>query len=48
MDDRLSMKQRRVIASLIEIFGSPATVCREFAEQFPDRDPPSRLTVYRI
>ena len=48
MADRLSPKQRRVIASLMEIFGSPTRVRREFAEQFPDGDPPSRLTIYRI
>ena len=37
-----------MIASLMEIFGSSTRVRREFSERFPDRDPLSRLTVYRI
>ena len=28
-----------MVASLMEIFDSPTRVRREFAEQFPDRDP---------
>ena len=32
----------------MEIFNSPTRVRREFPERFPDRNPPSRLTIYRI
>ena len=37
-----------MVASLIEIFGSPTRVHQEFAEQFPDHNPPSCLTIYQI
>ena len=46
MADRLSLKQKRAVASLMQIFGSPTKVRREFAERFSDRDLPSRLAIY--
>jgi hypothetical protein len=48
MGDRLTVGQRRVGASLKEVYGSPTAVCQKFAERFVGRDPPSRLTIYRV
>lgn len=47
MVDRLTVKERRVMESLMEAFGSTTTV-RPFAEQFPDCEPPILLTFYRM
>jgi hypothetical protein len=44
MGDRLTLEQRRVAANLMEVCGSPTVVRQKFAE----RDPPSRLTIYRV
>jgi hypothetical protein len=44
MGDRLTLKQRRVVASLMEVYGSPTIVRQKLA----GRDPPSRLTIYRV
>jgi len=44
MGDRLTLEQRRVVASLMEVYGSPTVVRQKFAE----RDPPSHLTIYRV
>ena len=46
MADRLSLEQRGVVASLIEIFGSPTRGRRQFAERLSNRDPPSSLKIY--
>ena len=48
MGDRLTLQQRRVVASLMEAYGSPTIVRQKFAERFAGRDPPSRLTIYRV
>ena len=48
MDDRSTLEQRRVVASLMEAYGSPTVVRQKFAERFAGRDPPSRLTIYRV
>ena len=48
MANRLSLEQRRVVVSLMEIFCSQTKVRRDFVKQFPDRNPPSRLSIYRI
>jgi hypothetical protein len=40
MGDRLTLEQRRVVASLMEVYGSPTVVCQKFAERFAGRDPP--------
>jgi len=48
MDDRLTLEQRRVVASLMEVYGSPTVVRQKFAERFARRDTPSRLTIYRV
>jgi len=47
MGDRLTLEQRRVVASLMEVYGSSTVVRQKFAERFAGRDPPSRLTIYR-
>ena len=44
MGDGLTLEQRRVVASLMEVYGSPTLVRQKYAE----RDPPSRLTIYRV
>jgi hypothetical protein len=44
MGERLTLEPRRVVASLMEVYGSPTAVRQKFAE----RDPPSRLTIYRV
>jgi hypothetical protein len=43
MGDRLTLEQRRVVASLMEVYGSPTIVRQKFAEQFAGRDPQSRF-----
>ena len=48
MSDRLTLEQRRVVASLMEVYGSPTVVHQKFAERFAGRDPPSRLMIYRV
>jgi hypothetical protein len=48
MGDRLTLEQRRVVASLMEVYGSPTVARQKFAERFAGRDPPSRLTIYRV
>jgi len=48
MGDRLTLEQRRVVASLMEVYGSPTVVCQKFAEQLAGRDLPSHLTIYRV
>ena len=48
MGGRLTLQQRRVVASLMEVYGSPTAVRQKFAERFAGRDPPSRLTIYRV
>jgi len=32
----------------MEVYGSPTEVRQKFAERFAGRDPPSRLTIYRV
>jgi hypothetical protein len=44
----LTLEQRRVVASLMEVYGSPTVVRQKFAERFAGRDPPSRLKFYRV
>jgi len=44
MGDRLTLEQRRVVASLMEVYCSPTVVRQKFAE----RDPPSHLKIYRV
>jgi hypothetical protein len=44
MGDTLTLEQRRVVASFMEVYGSPTAVRQKFA----GRDPPSRLTIYRV
>ena len=48
MGERLTLEPRRVVASLMEVYGSPTAVRQKFAERFAGRDPPSRLTIYRV
>ena len=48
MGDRLTLEQRRMVATLMEVHGSPTVVRQKFAERFARRDPPSRLTIYRV
>jgi hypothetical protein len=48
MGDRLTLEQRRVVASLMEVYGSPTVVSQKFAERSAGQDPPSRLTNYRV
>ena len=48
MGDRLTLEQRRVVASLMEVYGSPTVVRQKFAERFAGGDPPCRLTIYRV
>jgi hypothetical protein len=48
MGDRLKLEQRKVVASFMEVYGSPTAVRQKFAERFAVRDPPSRLTIYRV
>lgn len=48
MADRLTLEERRVVASLMEVVQSATEVRRRFAERFPNRQPPTRLTIYRI
>jgi len=48
MGDRLTLEQRRVVASLMEVYGSPTIVRQKFAERFAGQDPPSCLTIYRV
>jgi len=48
MGDRLTLEQRRVVASLMEVYGSPTVVRQKFAQRSAGRNPPSRLTIYRI
>jgi hypothetical protein len=45
MGDRLTLEQRRVVASLMEVYGLPTAVRQKFVEQFAGRDPPSSLTI---
>lgn len=44
---RLSLEERRFVASMMNVFNSPTRVQEEFWKHFK-KDPPSRLTVYRI
>ena len=48
MGDRLTLQQRRVVASLMEVYGSPTVIRQKSAERLAGRDPPSRLTIYRV
>jgi hypothetical protein len=48
MGDRLTLEQRRVVASLMEVYGSPTVGRHKFSERFAGRDPPSCLTIYRV
>ena len=48
MGDRLTLEKIRVAASLMEVYGSPTVVRQKYAERFAGRDPPSRLTIYRV
>ena len=48
MGDRLTLEQIRVVASLMEVYGSPTVIRKKFAERFAGRDPPSRLTIYHV
>jgi len=48
MGDRLTLGQRRVVASLMEVYVSPTVVRQKCAERFAGRDPPSRLTIYLV
>jgi hypothetical protein len=48
MGDRLTLEQTSVVASLMEVYGSPTAVRQKFAERFAGRDPPSRLTIYHV
>jgi hypothetical protein len=48
MRDTLTLEQRRVVASLMEGYGSPTAVRQKFADRFAGRDPPSRLTIYCV
>jgi len=48
MVDSLTLEQRRMVASLMKVYGSPTVVRPKFAERFAGRDPPSRLTIYRV
>ena len=48
MGDRLTLEQRKVVASLMEVYGSPTAVRQKFAERSAGKDPPSRLTIYRV
>jgi hypothetical protein len=48
MGDRLTLEQRRVVASLMEVYGSPTIVHQKFAERFAGRDPQSCLTIYHV
>jgi hypothetical protein len=34
--DRLYLEQRRVVASLMEVYGSPTVLRQKFAERFQD------------
>ena len=48
MGDRLTLEQRRVVASLMEVYGSPTVVSQKVAERFAGQDAPSRVTIYRV
>ena len=48
MGDGLTLEQISVVASLTEMYGSPTVVRQQFAERLAGRDPPSRLTIYRV
>ena len=48
MGDRLTLEQKRMVASLMEVYGSPTVVGQKFAGRFAGRDPASRLTIYRV
>jgi hypothetical protein len=37
MGDRLTLEQRRVVARLMEVYGSPAVVCQKFADDLQDQ-----------
>jgi hypothetical protein len=39
MGDRLTLERRRLVASLMEVYGSPTVVRRKFVERFAGRDP---------
>jgi hypothetical protein len=39
MGDRLTLEQRTVVASLMEVYGSPTIVRQKFAERFVVQDP---------
>jgi hypothetical protein len=47
MGDRLTLEQRRVVASLMEMYGSPTVVRQKFAEQFTEVEVKLRPTVSR-
>jgi hypothetical protein len=47
MADRLTLEERRVVASLMKVYGSPTVVRQMFQDRFAS-DPPSRLTIRRI
>jgi hypothetical protein len=40
MGDRLTLEQRRVVASMMEVYGSPTVVHQKFTEGFAGQDPP--------
>jgi hypothetical protein len=48
MGNRLTLEQRRVVASLTKVYGFPTVVRQKFAERFSGRGPASRLTIYRV
>jgi hypothetical protein len=48
MGNRLTLEQRRVVASLMEVYGFPTVVRQKSAERFAGRDPPNRLRIYSV
>jgi hypothetical protein len=40
MGDRLALGQRKLVASLMEVYGSPTAVRQKFAERFAGRNLP--------
>jgi hypothetical protein len=43
MGDRLTLEQRRVVAGLMEVYGSPTVARQKFAERYAGRDQPSQV-----
>jgi hypothetical protein len=48
MGYRLTLEQRRMFVSLIQMYGLPTVLRQKFAERFAGRDPPNRLTIYLV